>query len=130
VLGIGLGVLGSSSAVRSGIPYGGSEGERILAALALNFLAGAIDVCVSLVLIYGLLTIKRWAYRVFLLWLPVKVVLWILAFLIPAAARPTTTESQPTIVTLIIVLGVVLQFGALLAGFMLVRSGKAALDRA
>ena len=63
-------------------------------------------------------------------WLPVKVVLWIVAFLIPVLARPTTTEAQPTIVTLIIVLGVVLQFGALLAGFMLVRSGKAALAQA
>jgi hypothetical protein len=129
VLGVGLGILGSSGAMRSGFPLGGSEGERILASIALSFLAGAFDVCVSIALVYGLLTLKKWAYRVFMIWLPVKVVLWILAFLLSLSAKLATTESQPTVVTLIVVLGVVLQAGALLAGFMLVRSGKSALDR-
>lgn len=124
-----FGILGYSGAMRSGLQYGGSEAERFLAALAVTFVAGAFDVCVSTVLVYGLLTLKKWAYRIFLIWLPVKVVLWIVTFLLPAAARPATTESQPTVITMIIVLGWVFQFGALLAGFMLVRSGKAALDR-
>jgi len=66
---------------------------------------------------------------VYLIWLPVKVFLWIVGFLIPAATRGTTIESpsQPTFITAITVVGVILQFGALLGGFMLVRSGKAAL---
>jgi hypothetical protein len=130
VLGIGLGILGTSGAMRSGALSGGSEAERILVAIALSFVAGAFDVCVSTVLVYGLLTIKKWAYRIFMIWLPVKVVLWILSFLMSLSAKPAMAESQPIVVTLITVLGMILQAGALFAGLMLVRSGKAELDRA
>jgi hypothetical protein len=130
VLGIGLGILGTSGAMRSGALSGGSEAERILVAIALSFVAGAFDVCVSTVLVYGLLTLKKWAYRIFMIWLPVKVVLWILSFLMSLSAKPAMAESQPIVVTLITVLGMILQAGALFAGLMLVRSGKAALDRA
>jgi hypothetical protein len=128
---VGLAMLVSSSgAMRSGALSGGSEADRILVSLGVSFVAGAFDVCVSTVLLYGLLTLKKWAYRVFMIWLPVKVVLWILALLMSLAASPTTPQSQPTVFTLIIVLAKILQAGALFAGLMLVRSGKAELDRA
>jgi hypothetical protein len=130
VLGIGLGIMGAAGGMRTGFPAGGSEGERILIAMAVNFLAGALDACVSTVLVHGLLTLKTWAQGVFMVWLPLKVVLWILTFAMSMSVTWTTIEprpSQPALVTIIIVLGVVLQFSALLAGFLLVRRGKAAL---
>jgi hypothetical protein len=137
VLGIGLGIMGAAGGMRNGFPGAGSEGERILIAIAVSFLAGAFDACVSIVLVHGLLTLKTWAYGVFMIWLPVKVVLWVVTFALSMsmtmAMTPMTTEqrpSQPVLVTIIVVLGVVLQFGALLAGFLLVRRGRTALAQA
>jgi zinc-ribbon domain len=127
---LGVGLMGASGAMRYGYPAGGSAGERILILMAVSFLAGALDACVSTVLVYGLLTLKTWAHGVFMVWLPVKIVLWILTFAMSMSVTWTTIEprpSQPALVTIIIVLGVVLQFSALLAGFLLVRRGKAAL---
>jgi hypothetical protein len=80
----------------------------------------------STVLTYGLLTLKAWAYRVFMVWLPVKVVLSIVVLVMPLSLTPlgAQSQSQPPTVTLIIVLGIVLQVAALMAGFLLVKRGN------
>lgn len=131
VLAVGLGIMGVPSAMPPGFAAG-NEPEKILVSIFLAFLAGAFDVCVSGVLIYGLLTHRTWAHGVFMVWLPVKVVLWILGFVVSLTVKSPindVTVSQPTFVTVLVVAGVVLQIGALLAGLLLVRSGRAALAR-
>ncbi len=121
---LGIGLLGASGAMRQGFP--GSEGERILLAMALNFLAGAVDVAFSTVLTYGLLTLKAWSYRVFMVWLPVKVGLWIAVLVMPVSIRTAGTagQTQSSAVLLITVSGVILQVAALIGGLLLVRRGN------
>jgi len=125
-LGIGLGMMGATG--MRGIAAAGAESERILITLFTAFVAGAVDACISVVLVYGLLTAKTWAPRIFMVWLPVKIVLWILTFalsLTPMQMGPEMpSTSQPMSVTMIEVLSAIFQIGALVAGFVLVRRGR------
>jgi hypothetical protein len=125
VLAGSAGVLGAANAFSSGFGSGGAQVERLLLVGFLAFLAGVVDTCLSTVLVYGFLTLKKWTYGVFMVWLPVKVVLAILAYL----AKPTLGESSgatttPFVVIFVVSLLVALNIGALVVEFLLVRRAR------
>jgi hypothetical protein len=129
LLAVGGGALSAANVLTSGLFSGGAQAERLLLLGFLAFLAGVFDMCLSTVLVYGFLTLKKWTYGVFMVWLPVKVVLAILAYL----AKPTLGESSsatttPFVVIFVVTLLALLNIGALVVEFILVRRGKAILD--
>jgi hypothetical protein len=130
LLGVGMGVLSAASAVSglmgAGTGTGGAEMERVLLFGFLSFLAGAVDTCLSTVLVYGFLTLRKWAYGVFVVWLPVKVVLAIIAYLsTPSFGK--TADTKPFIIIFVTALTVILNIAALVVEFILVRRGNTAL---
>lgn len=129
LLGVGMGVLGAAGALSSGLLPGEADLERLLLFSVLSFWAGAFDTCLSTVLVYGFLGLRKWTYGVFMVWLPVKVVLAIMTYL----AMPTfgkSAETKPFVVVFAGALLVILNIGALVVEFILVKRGKAALDEA
>lgn len=125
----GIGFLGAASALSPGLISGGANMERLLLLGVVALFGGAVDTCLSTVLVYGFLTLRKWAHGVFMVWLPVKVILGIVTYLV----MPTTEASsatKPFIVVFVAGLVVILSVGALVVEFILVKRGKAALDAA
>jgi len=126
LLGAGIGAVSALNGLASGLLSGGAQMERVLLAGGVIFLSGTVDTSLSTVLAYGFLTLKNWTHGVFMVWLPLKVVLAILAYLTwPSLGK--SDETKPFVVTFVIVLGVALNIGALIAEFLLVKRGAAAM---
>lgn len=123
------GILGAASQLSSGLAGGGPQLERVVLASVLAFLGGAVDTCLSTVLVYGFLTLRKWVYGVFMVWLPVKVILTIFAYLaIPSFERQQS--STPFVIIFVIALLVIIHVAALVVEFMLVKRGTSALAAA
>jgi len=122
----GMGAMSALSGLASGLASGGAQMERVLLAGGVIFLYGTVDTSLSTVLVYGFLTLKKWTHGVFMVWLPVKAVLAIVAYLTwPSLERSNTT--QPFVVTFVIVLGLAFNVGALVVEFLLVKRGTASV---
>jgi hypothetical protein len=130
VLAVGGGVLSAANSLSSGLVSGGAQAERVLLLGFLLFLTGVFDICLSTVLVYGLLTLKNWTYGVFMVWLPVKVVLGIVTYIAKPSFGESGNATTPFVVIFIITLLVVINIGALVLEFLLVRRARGAMAEA
>jgi hypothetical protein len=125
----GIGFIGAANALSSGFISAGTHMERIILYGAVALFAGAVDTCLSTVLVYGFLTVKKWSYGVFMVWLPTKVVLSILLYIAaPSSGKPG--EETPFVVFFVMGAIAILSIGALVLEYILVKRGNAALDEA
>jgi hypothetical protein len=125
----GIGVLGAAGALSSGLVSGGANMERMVLLGVVGLFAGAVDTCLSTVLVYGFLTIRHWAHGVFMVWLPVKVTLAVASYLVTPTSE-ASGATKPFVVVFVVGLLLILSVGALVVEFILVKRGKAALDLA
>ncbi|MDR3738111.1 MAG: zinc ribbon domain-containing protein [Terracidiphilus sp.] len=132
VFAVSVGIL---SAVPSGLTslFGGGgtqpDMERALLAAGIGVLVGALDTCLSTVLIYGFLTLKKWVHGVFMVWLPTRVILGIISyFLMPSYNK--SGASLPFVVIFVGGMFIILTIAALVLEYILVKRGNAALDEA
>jgi hypothetical protein len=125
----GIGFLGAASSLTSGLISAGGHMERFLLLCAISLFGGAVDTCLSTVLVYGFLTGKKWVHGVFMVWLPTKVILSIVTYFV-APSTSKSGEETPFVVLFVGGAFVILSIAALVVEYVLVKRGNAAPDEA
>lgn len=121
----GLGALGFLGSSTAGMIGSGPTAERLLLSSFGTLLYGALNIGLSTVLIYGLLTLKQWASGVFKVWLAANIALTIIIYLL-VPSKGSGSE-MPLVYIMLVLLILAARYGAMAAQFVLMRRNQAEL---